>query len=146
MPTDPAASLCQWLPNPLADINLKRITRLAETFSVPVGLSDHTLGNTAAQLAIALGAVAIEKHLTLARADGGPDAEFSLEPRELKELCSQANSAGKRWAQEKVVTTRLNRQTSDFAVLCILLPTFLRAYHHKAGTHPTDPARLWFAT
>ena len=77
-------------PTPLADINLKRITRLAETFSVPVGLSDHTLGNTAAQLAIALGAVAIEKHLTLARADGGPDAEFSLEPHELKELCSQA--------------------------------------------------------
>ncbi|WP_429174453.1 pseudaminic acid synthase [Aeromonas salmonicida] len=77
-------------PTPLADINLKRITCLAENFSVPVGLSDHTLGNTAAQLAIALGAVAIEKHLTLARTDGGPDAEFSLEPHELKELCSQA--------------------------------------------------------
>lgn len=76
-------------PTPLADINLKRLTRLAENFSVPVGLSDHTLGNTAAQLAIALGAVAIEKHLTLARTDGGPDAEFSLEPHELKELCSQ---------------------------------------------------------
>lgn len=78
-------------PTPLADINLKRITRLAETFSVPVGLSDHTLGNTAAQLAVALGAVAIEKHVTLARADGGPDAEFSLEPDELKALCDQTN-------------------------------------------------------
>jgi pseudaminic acid synthase len=77
-------------PTPLAEINLKRINRLAQTFDVPVGLSDHTLGNTAAQLAIALGAVAIEKHLTLARADGGPDAEFSLEPDELKELCNQA--------------------------------------------------------
>lgn len=78
-------------PTPLADINLKRITRLAETFSVPVGLSDHTLGNTAAQLAVALGAVAIEKHVTLAREDGGPDAEFSLEPDELKALCDQTN-------------------------------------------------------
>lgn len=76
-------------PTPLADINLKRITRLAERFALPVGLSDHTLGNTAAQLAIALGAVAIEKHLTLARSDGGPDAEFSLEPQELNELCHQ---------------------------------------------------------
>lgn len=76
-------------PTPLSDINLKRITRLVDTFSVPVGLSDHTLGNTAAQLAIALGAVAIEKHLTLDRTDGGTDAEFSLEPHELKELCSQ---------------------------------------------------------
>ncbi|PJG59344.1 pseudaminic acid synthase [Aeromonas cavernicola] len=76
-------------PTPLADINLKRITRLADRFAVPVGLSDHTLGNTAAQLAIALGAVAIEKHLTLARSDGGPDAEFSLEPNELKTLCAQ---------------------------------------------------------
>lgn len=76
-------------PTPLADINLKRITRLAEHFALPVGLSDHTLGNTAAQLAIALGAVAIEKHLTLDRSDGGPDAEFSLEPQELNELCHQ---------------------------------------------------------
>ena len=76
-------------PTPLKDINLRRITRLADTFGVAVGLSDHTLGHTAAQMAIALGAVAIEKHFTLARADGGPDAAFSLEPYELKELCNQ---------------------------------------------------------
>lgn len=73
-------------PAPLEQANLKNIQFLAKNYSIEVGLSDHTIGNTAAIAAIALGASAIEKHFTLSRQDIGPDSEFSIEPEELKEL------------------------------------------------------------
>ncbi len=73
-------------PAPLEDMNLKTIPNLAETFNVVSGLSDHTLGISVPIAAVALGAKIIEKHFTLCRADGGPDAGFSLEPDELKAM------------------------------------------------------------
>jgi len=73
-------------PAPLEESNLRNIQFLAKKYSIEVGLSDHTIGNTAAIAAIALGASAIEKHFTLSRQDVGPDSEFSIEPDELKEL------------------------------------------------------------
>ena len=51
-------------PTPLDEIDVARMTRLAVRTERPVGLSDHTLGSEAAAAAIALGAVAIEKHVT----------------------------------------------------------------------------------
>lgn len=75
------------------DYKLKLIPYLAEKFDVITGLSDHTLDNTTAITSVAMGACVIEKHVTLDRSGGGPDDSFSLEPKELTELCSSTKSA-----------------------------------------------------
>jgi pseudaminic acid synthase len=73
--------------------NLRTIPHLRELFGCEVGLSDHTMGVGAAVAAVALGASVIEKHFTLARADGGVDSAFSLEPQELASLVSESERA-----------------------------------------------------
>ncbi len=80
-------------PAPIEQANLKQILNLKKTFGVSIGLSDHTIGNTAAIASVALGACAIEKHFTISRQEKGPDSEFSVEPSELKELVKDIKNA-----------------------------------------------------
>lgn len=76
-----------------SDSDLMTIPHMQELFSCQVGLSDHTLGIGAAVASVALGAVVIEKHFTLDRSDGGVDADFSLEPAEMKMLVCETERA-----------------------------------------------------
>jgi len=80
-------------PTPAEESNLRSIPELAAEFSLPVGLSDHTHGTAVAVAGVGLGATMVEKHLTLARADGGPDGAFSLEPDEFAALCRDCRTA-----------------------------------------------------
>ncbi|MBS4083852.1 MAG: pseudaminic acid synthase [Rhizobiales bacterium] len=80
-------------PAPAEDANLARIPALAAKYGCVIGLSDHTLGIEVSIAAVALGACVIEKHITLQRADGGPDAAFSLEPDELAALVKGVRTA-----------------------------------------------------
>lgn len=73
-------------PAPLEEINLLTLSHMRSEFGVEVGVSDHTLDNEVSLSSVALGGVFIEKHFTLSRSLGGPDASFSIEPNELKEL------------------------------------------------------------
>ncbi|MFZ5721745.1 MAG: pseudaminic acid synthase [Pseudomonadota bacterium] len=82
-------------PAVLEDANVRTVADMARRFDCPVGLSDHTMGTAASVAAIALGASVIEKHFTLARADGGPDAAFSLEPVEFAALVRDCKDAWK---------------------------------------------------
>lgn len=69
-----------------ADSNLRAMDTLRRTFGVPVGFSDHTLGAAVPLAAVARGANALEKHLTLDVNLPGPDHKASLEPRDFKAL------------------------------------------------------------
>ncbi len=80
-------------PAPAADYNLRTLADMRERFGVVVGLSDHTLDNTTALSAVALGAAIIEKHFSLDRNGGGPDDSFSLEPADLAALCRDSHTA-----------------------------------------------------
>jgi pseudaminic acid synthase len=80
-------------PAPPADSNLRGIPVLASAFDVVPGLSDHTMGIGVPVAAVALGACAIEKHVTLSRSDGGVDSDFSLEPAELAALVTETERA-----------------------------------------------------
>lgn len=82
-------------PCPYEDMNINVIPLMKNTFDCMVGLSDHTLGSEVALGSIALGAKVIEKHVTLKREDGGPDAAFSMEMEEFIDMVRQIRNLEK---------------------------------------------------
>ena len=96
-------------PTPADEANLATLVDMEKHFgAATVGLSDHTLGTAVPVAAIALGATIIEKHFTLQRADGGPDAALSLEADELMQLCRDCRTA---W--EAIGTINYRRTASE---------------------------------
>lgn len=79
-------------PTPSSLANLRAMHWLEETFEVPVGFSDHTVGWDVSIAAVALGASLLEKHFTLDSSAAGPDHSFSLEPEQLKRMIDDIRS------------------------------------------------------
>lgn len=77
------------------EMNLRTMQNMAEIFSVPVGLSDHSMGSVGAVSAVALGAKIIEKHFCLDRSIENPDASFSMNPAEFKQMVNDIRQAEK---------------------------------------------------
>lgn len=102
-------------PAPLEEVNLKTIPNLRETFDVIAGLSDHTLGIEVPISAVTLGAKVIEKHITLSRADGGPDAAFSLEPHELKRMVQSIRNVEKAIGKVNYELTEKQMKSREFS-------------------------------
>jgi N,N'-diacetyllegionaminate synthase len=101
-----------------ADVNLRAMESMATAFGVPVGYSDHTLGNEVPFAAVALGACVIEKHMTLDRSLHGPDHRASAEPRELASLVAgirgieaAIGDGEKRPAASEIGTARVARRS-----------------------------------
>ncbi len=133
-------------PAPPEEANLLTIPHLRELFRCYVGLSDHTLGIGTAVAAVALGAVAVEKHLTLSRMEGGVDADFSLEPEELKNLVTEADRAWRSLGQvsygpgRKEEASLKHRRSlyivADLEAGEVLTPENLRAIRPGLGLAP----------
>jgi len=87
-------------PSTNADANLLGLDTLKGYGKI--GVSDHTIGSTVPVVATALGATMIEKHLTLSRADGGPDAFFSSEPDEFKQMVADVYQASQALGQPDI--------------------------------------------
>lgn len=129
-------------PAPSVDASLGAMSRLWGAFRCDVGLSDHSKGNAVSIAAAALGADMIERHLTLSRADGGPDAGFSLEPHEFAAMvdgCRSAEAAVSRdligCAQSEVPQIALRRSLWWHADLALGEPV---ARQHILSARPAD--------
>ena len=80
-------------PATASNTNILTIPHMRELFGCEVGLSDHTMGIGVSVASVAVGAVVIEKHFTLNRADGGVDSAFSMEPDEMNQLVIESERA-----------------------------------------------------
>jgi pseudaminic acid synthase len=96
------------------EMNLKTVPDIAKKFKVVSGLSDHSLTISAAVASVALGANIIEKHFTLRRADGGFDAAFSLEPKELKEMIKAIRETEKAIGKVSYKTGKRENENKPF--------------------------------
>lgn len=92
-------------PTPYEAVNLNVIPTLAKTYDCLTGISDHTMGTIVSAGAIPLGAKMVEKHLTLRRADGGPDGAFSMEPEEFRQMVQQIRILEKALGSSEYVLT-----------------------------------------
>lgn len=102
-------------PSPLEEVNLKTIPNMIETFKTIVGLSDHTLGISVPVAAVALGAKITEKHFTLSRSMGGPDAAFSLEPEEFKQMVRSVREVEKALGDVSYELSEKTKKSREFS-------------------------------
>lgn len=93
---------CSLYPTPLKDLNISNILKLSKIFGLPVGLSDHTIGNTAAISAVTLGAKIIEKHITLNKKNDGPDHFYAAEPQEFRDYVKKIKECEKLIGKEDI--------------------------------------------
>jgi len=102
-------------PAPIEEANLLTIPDMSKRFNCIVGLSDHTLGDITAITAVALGAKIIEKHFILDRSIGGPDAEFSMEPKAFKTMVDSIREAEKTLGKKTYVLSDKNCASRNFS-------------------------------
>lgn len=102
-------------PAPIEEANLLTIPDMKKRFGVRAGLSDHSMGNVVATTAVALGAEMVEKHFILDRRLGGPDADFSMEPEEFKEMVLRIREVEKSIGRVKYELSEKGKKNRHFA-------------------------------
>ena len=103
------------------EMNLCTMVNMRETFQVPVGLSDHSMGSVGAVAAVALGATVIEKHFCLGREIENPDASFSMNPEEFHQMVLDIRQAEKAIGKVKYGITKQEENSVIFrrSIFCV---------------------------
>ena len=133
-------------PAPIEEANLLTIPDMKKRFGVRAGLSDHSMGNVVAATAVALGAEMVEKHFILDRRLGGPDADFSMEPDEFKEMVQRIRDVEKSMGCVKYELSEKGKKNRHFAKSLffvkdmkageVITPENMRAIRPANGLHP----------
>ncbi len=103
------------------EMNLRTMQHMADTFDVPVGLSDHSMGTAGAAAAVALGARIIEKHFCIDRAVQSPDASFSMNPAEFRKMADDVRQAEKAVGRVAYGILEQEKSNQDFrrSIFCV---------------------------
>ena len=135
-------------PAKLKDANLITIPDIMKRFGVKSGLSDHTLGVEAPAIAVALGATVIEKHFILDKSVGGPDAHFSLDEKEFKEMVDAVRLTEKMMGKVDYEMTEKKKNSRHFSRSLfvvedvkegdILSDKNVRSIRPASGMHPKE--------
>lgn len=140
-------------PTPIEEANLQAMATLEREFGRPVGFSDHTIGARTAIIASAMGAVAIEKHITNDMSRKGPDHRFSATPDILAEIAdgvrdvALARGTGEKSTQSAEVVNKAVGRRSAFALRDLAAgtrigPDDFRFVRPGAGIPPNDSEAL----
>lgn len=102
-------------PAPIEEANLIMVQDFASRYGVVSGLSDHTIGSTAPVVATCFGAKIIEKHFILDRSIGGPDASFSMNEEEFRQMVKAVREAEKAIGVVDYSLTEKQQKGKDFS-------------------------------
>lgn len=102
-------------PASIEEANLLTLPDMAKRFGVVVGVSDHSMGSIVPVTSVVLGARIIEKHFILKRSLGGPDAEFSMEPHEFKEMVETVRNTEKAMGVVKYALSEKAKANRSFS-------------------------------
>lgn len=103
------------------EMNLRTMVNMKETFHVPVGLSDHSMGAVGAVTAVAMGACVVEKHFCISREIESPDASFSMEPGEFLQMAEDIRQAEKALGRVQYGPSEQEKNSIKFrrSVFCV---------------------------
>lgn len=103
------------------EMNLRTMQNMGDTFGVPYGLSDHSMGSVGAVTAVALGASIIEKHFCLDRSIENPDSTFSMNPMEFKQMVHDIRQAERAIGSVKYGPSEQEKSSQIFrrSIFCV---------------------------
>lgn len=128
------------------EMNLRTMQNMGDTFGVPYGLSDHSMGSVGAVTAVALGASIIEKHFCLDRSIENPDSTFSMNPMEFKQMVHDIRQAERAIGSVKYGPSEQEKNKPAIQTVNFLRERYPGRRKTDRREYPNYPTRVWTRT